>query len=255
MKKKEPRYCATCGALLSKKNKTGYCSKHRDRTGPNNPFYGKTHSQKTRNQLKVSCKKASLKMWQDPEYAEKVKAGLKSEANLLAHTSDAFRQKQSQNAKKQMKNADQLQCRSIAMKRTWSQGKLEFLGIHQPNFSKIELEFGERLGSALGDAKYELIHHTKIERSDYPKHYYCPDYKFRNFIIEIDGDYWHARDKADDEVIHHGLTAKEIRETDSKKTALYEANGYTVIRVWVSDYKNDPESIIREVVDRITVPT
>lgn len=253
-KKRIPRYCATCGKLLSKNNKSGYCAQHRDRTGPNNSFYGKTHSEKTRNQLKVSCKNATTKMWKDPEYAAKVKAGLKSEANLLAHTSDEFRKKQSEHAKKQMQDASQLACRSTAMKNSWVTGKLEFNQVRMPNFSKIELKFGEVLGELLGDRKNDLTRKVKIERFDWPKHYYyyCPDYKYHNFLIEIDGDYWHARDRADDEIVHHGLTAKEIREKDAKKDATYTGRGFSVIRIWASDFKRDPETVSQAVFQQIT---
>ena len=250
-KKRIPRYCATCGALLSKDNKSGYCAHHRDRTGPNNPFYGKTHSEKTLNQLKVSCKNAATKKWQDPEYAAKVKAGLKSEANLLAHTSDEFRKKQSENAKQQMKDASQLACRSAAMKNSWETGKLEFNQVRTPNFSKIELKFGAMLSDSLGDNKSRLVQHYRIERDDMPKHYYYPDYKYETFIIEVDGDFWHARNVPDDEEVHHGITAKEIRAEDAKKTKLYESKGFTVLRIWANDFKARPDETIRSIVEQI----
>ena len=46
------RTCPTCGKSISDKNKSGYCNRHRDRTGTNNTFYGKTHSQETINSIK-----------------------------------------------------------------------------------------------------------------------------------------------------------------------------------------------------------
>jgi len=64
--------CVTCGILLNKKNKTGYCNSHRDRTGINNPFYNKHHTKETIEILKKVCKEKSLKNWQDEEYREKV---------------------------------------------------------------------------------------------------------------------------------------------------------------------------------------
>ena len=68
--------CKTCGIKLSKNNKGEYCNHHRDRTGKNNPFYGKKHTQKTCNTLKVKCKDASKLMWQNPAYREKVIKGV-----------------------------------------------------------------------------------------------------------------------------------------------------------------------------------
>lgn len=49
------RVCPVCGKLLNDKNKTGYCNKHRDRTGANNSFYGKRHSKETVDKIKKTC--------------------------------------------------------------------------------------------------------------------------------------------------------------------------------------------------------
>ena len=107
------------------------------------------------------------------------------------------------------------------------------------------------LRACLGDAQAELTRRFKIERIDKPKHYYCPDFKFKNYLIEVDGDYWHARNRADDEIVHHGLTAKEIRFADEQKNKTYESNGYTVIRIWASDFKKNPELTIQTVINQL----
>jgi len=44
--------CPTCNKLLLDKNTSGFCNKHRDRTGLNNSFYGKTHSLETISKIK-----------------------------------------------------------------------------------------------------------------------------------------------------------------------------------------------------------
>lgn len=44
---------------------------------------------------------------------------------------------------------------------------------------------------------------------------------------------------------------KEIREKDNQKTKFYEELGYTVIRVWQSEYLNNKEKIIEEIKNRI----
>ena len=53
------------------------------------------------------------------------------------------------------------------------------------------------------------------------------------------------------EIIHHNITAKEIREKDNQKTKFYEELGYTVIRVWQSEYLNNKQKIIEEIKNRI----
>lgn len=246
------KVCPTCGKRLSDKNKSGYCNRHRDRTGQNNPFYGKTHSQDTINSLKEKCKIASTKKWEDPEYVEHVKEGLKSEKNLLAHTSEEFRKTQSDHAKQQMKNPEQRELRSNAMKASWENNLIEWHIHRGPNYSKDELRFGNLLLEALGDNSSKLITKFKLERDDYPKHYWCPDFKYDNFIIEFDGDYWHARGYDDNEIVHHNLTAKEIRERDELKNAAYRRAGFSVIRVWLSDFKQDELACVNHVLSIIT---
>lgn len=246
------RTCPTCGRSISDKNKSGYCNRHRDRTGPNNPFYGKTHSQETINSIKEKCKIASTKLWEDHVYVERVKEGLKSEKNKLAHTSEEFRKTQSQHAKQQMKNPEQRELRSNAMKANWENNLIEWHAHRGPNYSKDELRFGDLLREALGTNASKLITTFKLERDDYPKHYWCPDFKYENFIIEFDGDYWHANGYDDNEIVHHNITAKEIRERDEMKNAAYRRAGFSVIRIWQSDFKQDKSACVNHVLSIIT---
>lgn len=246
------RTCPTCGKSISDKNKSGYCNRHRDRTGTNNPFYGKTHSQETIISIKEKCKIASTKLWEDQEYVERVKEGLKSEKNKLAHTSEEFRKTQSQHAKQQMKNPVQREIRSNTMKARWENNLIEWHAHRGPNYSKDELRFGDLLREALGDNASKLITKFKLERDDYPKHYWCPDFKYENFIIEFDGDYWHANGYDDNEIVHHNITAKEIRERDEMKNAAYRRAGFSVIRIWQSDFKQDNSACVNHVLSIIT---
>ena len=108
------------------------------------------------------------------------------------------------------------------------------------------------LKDALKENSIYLKHNFKLKRKD--KGYYCPDFKYKNFIIEFDGDFWHAHNKEDSEIIHHNITAKEIHEKDNQKTKFYEESGYTVIRVWQSDYLNNKQKIIEEIKNRLLQP-
>ena len=62
------RTCPVCGKLINDKNKSGYCNKHRDRTGANNSFFGKHHSKETVEQIKKTCAIRSHELWQNDEY-------------------------------------------------------------------------------------------------------------------------------------------------------------------------------------------
>lgn len=245
--------CPTCGKRLPDKNKSGYCNIHRDRTGQNNPFYGKTHSKETMDRIKEKSKQTMIDKWaNDPEYVKRVKEGLKSEKNKLAHTSEEFRKTQSANAKQQMKNPEQREIRSNAMKTNWENNLIEWHVHRGPNYSKDELRFGDLLREALGDNASKLITKFKLERDNYPKHFWCPDFKYENFIIEFDGDYWHANGYDDNEIVHHNITAKEIRERDEMKNAAYRRAGFSVIRVWLSDFKKDTSACVNHVLSIIT---
>ena len=238
--------CKTCGKKLSDLNKSGFCNIHRDRTGANNPFFGKHHSKETLDKAKEKCRAASIKKWEDPEYRARVINGTTGKTR-----SEDFKETQRQNALAQMQNEQQRILRSKAMKESWKNGKISFHENHTPNFSKDEKLFGSILRERLGDNAKYLDDKFKVERDDLPKHYYCPDFRYKNYIIEFDGDFWHAHNIEDNEIVHHNITAKEIRDNDSKKTRLYEKNGFIVIRVWQSDFLSNKDDCINKVLSII----
>ena len=234
--------CKVCGKKLSDLNKTGFCSVHRDRTGANNPFFGKKHSKETLAKAKEKCRKASIEKWKDPEYREKVIKGATGKKR-----SDEFKEIQREHALKQMQNIEQRQLRSEAMKQSWQNGNIVFHTHRSPNFSKDEKYFGELLRDKLGDNKIYLEDNFRIERDDLPKRYYYPDFRYKNYIIEFDGDFWHAHNREDSDIVHHNVTAKEIHDNDAKKTALYERKGFTVIRIWQSEFLSNKENCIENI--------
>lgn len=73
---KEIRTCPKCGKQLSPGNKSGYCNKHRDRSGPNNPMYGRSvqscMTPEKIKQWKENISKGSKRNWQKEEYRNKV---------------------------------------------------------------------------------------------------------------------------------------------------------------------------------------
>lgn len=79
------------------------------------------------------------------------------------------------------------------------------------------------------------------------------DFRLGNNLIEFNGDYWHANPKKYGHDFQVGRSrkrsAQQIWEADARKIALAEANGYRVKVVWESDYKKDPEKVIKECVE------
>ena len=64
---------------------------------------------------------------------------------------------------------------------------------------------------------------------------------------EFDGDFCHAHKREDNEIVHHNVTAKEIREKDELKNKTYEKYGYKVIRIWRSDFLNNESEVIKNI--------
>ena len=76
--------------------------------------------------------------------------------------------------------------------------------------------------------------------------------KTKNLIIEFQGDYWHCNPNQYNESYFHevkNLYAKEIWEYDKNKKDLIckELNNPIYLQIWESDYRNDPQKIIKEI--------
>lgn len=231
------RKCPVCNFLLLDKNKTGFCTKHRDRTGTNNPFFGKTHTKETVSKLKELCALASTEKWKNEIYREKVIKAVSKPRR------ERFKQEQSVRIKEwYLKNPEQRTIRSISMKENWKNGKIATSPHISLNRSKIELEFFQALQAEYPDISREVIK-TK-EGWFFPD---CISLRDR-VIIELFGDYWHGNPEKyapEDKVAHNSL-AKDVWEHDGNRIASLENLGYQVIIIWESEYKKDKASIINE---------
>lgn len=73
------------------------------------------------------------------------------------------------------------------------------------------------------------------------------DFKIKNTILELNGDYYHANPKiyeAEDEIIIHHIKykVKDIWKYDLNKRILAENNGFKVVYLWERDiikFKDD----------------
>lgn len=93
---------------------------------------------------------------------------------------------------------------------------------------------------------------------DSVKKYYFLDFYIKelNLGVEFNGDYFHANPDIYEDLYsdfwYTNLTAKEIRINDDIKiNALNKDHKITVITVWESEYKKDPEKTINELVNII----
>lgn len=74
------------------------------------------------------------------------------------------------------------------------------------------------------------------------------DFKVDNYLIELNGDFWHANPKiyAENDIINlpgsDGVLAKSLWEKDAQKLQLAQQNGFTVITLWECDL-NDSKKL------------
>lgn len=239
------KHCPICGKLLADKNKTGYCNKHRDRTGANNPFYGKSFSEETLDKIKLHCAEASKKLWENDEYRNKV---IKNSTGLKR--SEEFKENQRQAAYKQFEDDHQRELRSIRMKQSWEDGILKFNPKISYPKSKQEREFIEELNKVF-DNKIEtrkVLHYDREGK----ERWLFPDGVYNNIVIEYNGSYWHADERFyDDNFVIDGKLAKDIRERDKIKKEIYNQLGYTVLYVWSYDYLNDKVKELTRIINDI----
>ena len=107
------------------------------------------------------------------------------------------------------------------------------------------------------DLNNEFIIHNNLTHKNYLLDFYD---KTKNLVIEFQGDYWHANpNKYDKEDIlefptnflnrKEKIKAKEIWEYDKNKKDFVckELNNPIYLQIWESDYRNNPEKIIQDI--------
>lgn len=85
---------------------------------------------------------------------------------------------------------------------------------------------------------------------------FCIDFPEYQFVIEFNGDLWHANPKfyKEDDTPNPFLknrTAKEIWEYDSKREDFVEGNGGFFLTIWESDYKKQKKECVHYCLQQI----
>lgn len=78
---------------------------------------------------------------------------------------------------------------------------------------------------------------------------YIFDLRKNKMLIEFNGDFWHCNPSIYSSDFLHPIkkmTAQEIWDYDKEKIAIAESKGYTVLTVWESEYKQNPEHTINK---------
>lgn len=244
MNKKPRTYCPVCNKQLGLKNKSGYCNKHRDRTGQNNPFYRKTHTKQTIQKARVKCVEASKKLWQNEEYRNKVIKGTskpRSEQGKLNISSGVKR------------SYDQIEglrdSRRFDMKKTWQDGRMN-QSSYNINKSKAQYQIGNLLSSAYPSLEIELKGSIKYSQNGKNK-WIFPDIlvKQYNIVIQYYGDYWHMNPllcNQNDINKRTKTTAKDCWDFDKKRQNLFSNLGYNIYVIWQYDFQNHKEQTLNK---------
>ena len=72
-------------------------------------------------------------------------------------------------------------------------------------------------------------------------------------VLEFNGTLWHAdkRIYSEDDIIHDGITAKDIWQRDALKKEIYESKGFKLFVMWEIDFKKDKIGSVRKLVDEV----
>lgn len=110
--------------------------------------------------------------------------------------------------------------------------------------SRPEKELYECLKNIIGD---ELETQFRIQHND---HGFIFDIRYRNKLIEFNGDYWHCNPQIYNEYDEVNFPdgrkmALDVWTRDEKKTRIANENGFSVLVVWESDYKKNKEDEIK----------
>jgi very-short-patch-repair endonuclease len=196
------------------------CSK----TGENNPFHGKKHSNEIKNQISTSrigkaCGKDNS--MNNPVHRKKVSDVLK--AKYASGDLDFQKKINRDTMIKNIKNG-KLKCTLISKAETDLKRELENKGL------KINQQF------SIGTLKYDLLLLDS------------------NILIEYNGDYWHCNpEKYDKDYFNQkkNMYAHELWKRDADKKKLAEDNGYVVITIWEKDYKKNKGKQINRIIKEI----
>jgi len=145
---------------------------------------------------------------------------------LAANKSEARREKISKALKGKEKSPEQKKRLAEISREYWSDPS-------HTKISRIEREFEEIL---------------KTLQLEYVAQYPLLTYKYdfyigSNLLIEVDGDYWHCNESLG--YMSVGKGQQRTKKYDKIKNKVAADNGYTLLRFWESDIRNNPSQVIK----------
>lgn len=79
------------------------------------------------------------------------------------------------------------------------------------------------------------------------------DFRYKNIIIEFNGDYWHGNPTIykENDIVHSSIMAKQLWEQDQYKKELAEKHNFNILYVWENEYENDKITTIKNILEYI----
>jgi hypothetical protein len=227
MTKRVKRVCEVCGrefeVRLSEKDRR-FCSSECCKEYRKSREYRSELSKKQSEMMKVLWRDPEFKkkmsevrkiLWRDPEFRK----GL-SETRRMLWRDPELRKRQSEKIKRLWQDPEY---RERIVKNIMAKAKLKPNGLEKAFCDLLQSYFPEEW-RYVGDGKVFIVG-------------FVPDFihKEENWIIELNGDYWHS--------------FPEAREKDERKKEAYERYGYKVLEVWESEFRSDPMVVVRKIVE------
>jgi hypothetical protein len=223
-----------CSKIVSRRCFSGLCLSH-TKLGERNPFYGKKHSNEVLEKSKEHRSEASKKLWKTKEYRDKIVKAVSKPRR------EGFKKEQSERVSLWYKeNPDQLIIRRDTMRKRWKEGKITLIP-NKYNTSKVEIKLFEDIKEIAADAVVKKA--IKLKKSWIIPDIYIPRL---GLIIEMYGDFWHANPVlyGPEDLVHHGLKAKDIWEKDEGRERAINEQGLEMLVVWASDYKKRKNEVL-----------
>lgn len=136
------------------------------------------------------------------------------------------------------------------------EGKKRYEERHEKWAKQMAKKFNEGKGFAQSDlAKNILVELKKLFpelECEYTISRYSFDGKYKNKLIEINGDYFHCNPELYESDFYNKVNKKyawQIWEKDKKKINLAKQKGYSVFTIWEKDYNTNKDLVMKKCID------
>ena len=229
-----------CGAPTKWRIDTGYnqyVAGHNS-IGSTNPMFGRTHSNTAKknisNKRKEKFANGEYEIWQH-KIGEKYELAKQKIANSIRKENNPERgRKISKALKGKTKTNEQMQ-------KIWEGQRKWLADRHYNNPSSIEVEFGKFLDIL------NIVYDQQFSLDRFTYDFYLKD---SNILVEVDGDFYHCHPTVYPDGPIFPIQKRNV-ENDKRKTEVASTNGYTLLRFWETDIKNNPQQVISQLLAEI----